>query len=158
MAKPSLDLTAEIVRLEGLAIDGLRNEWRRLYQTSPPKRLSRDILLRGITYRLEELAHGGLSKGTLRKLQSSTRADLSSKRRRRPVSFKAGTRLIREWHGQTHTVIILDDGIEWRGQRYASLSVIARAITGARWSGPRFFGLTSGASDAASSTQVRRPE
>ncbi|CCB66557.1 protein of unknown function [Hyphomicrobium sp. MC1] len=67
-------------------------------------------------------------------------------------------RLIREWHGQTHTVIILDDGVEWRGQRYASLSVVAREITGARWSGPRFFGLTSGASDAASSTQVRRPE
>ena len=75
MAKPPLDISAEIVRLESLAIDALRNEWRRLYQTSPPKRLSRDILLRGITYRLQELAHGGLSKGTLRRLQSSTSED-----------------------------------------------------------------------------------
>jgi len=153
MAKPSLDLKVEIVRLEGLAIDGLRNEWRRLYQTSPPKRLSRDILMRGITYRLQELAHVGLSKGTLRKLRSSTQEDLSSKRRRRPVLFKAGTRLIREWHGQTHTVIILDNGVEWRGQRYASLSVVAREITGARWSGPRFFGLKTSAFDASRSVR-----
>lgn len=153
MAKPPRDLPAEIVRFEGLAIEGLRNEWRRLYQTSPPKRLSRDILLRGITYRLQELAHGGLSKGMLRRLNSSTSEDLSSRRRRQPVSFKAGTRLIREWHGQTHTVVILDDGVEWRGQRYASLSVVAREITGARWSGPRFFGLKIGA--GSRSDQVR---
>lgn len=158
MAKPSLDLAAEIVLLESLAIDALRSEWRRLYQTSPPKRLSRDILLRGITYRLQELAHGGLSKGTLRKLQSSTSEDLLSRSRRRPVSFKAGTRLIREWHGQTHTVVILDDGVEWRGQRYASLSIVAREITGARWSGPRFFGLKTGANAGSSSDQERHPE
>lgn len=99
MAKPSLELSAEVARLESLAVDGLRNEWRHLYQASPPKRLSRDILLRGITYRLQELAHGGLSKGTLRRLQSSTSEDLSSRRRRRAAAFKAGTRLIREWHG-----------------------------------------------------------
>ncbi|MBS0235181.1 MAG: DUF2924 domain-containing protein [Proteobacteria bacterium] len=158
MAKPSLDLSAEIARLESLAIDALRNEWRRLYQTSPPKRLSRDILLRGITYRLQELAHGGLSKSTVRKLQSSTSDCLFSRRRRRAAAFKAGTRLIREWRGQTHTVVILDDGVEWRGQRYASLSIVAREITGARWSGPRFFGLKTGADDASSSSQVRHPE
>jgi hypothetical protein len=158
MAKPSLDLPVEIARLESLAIEGLRNEWRRLYQTSPPKRLSRDILLRGISFRLQEMAHGGLSKGTLRKLQSSTSEDRSSGRRRRAAAFKAGTRLIREWHGQTHTVIILDDGVEWRGQRYASLSIVAREITGARWSGPRFFGLRTGGGDASSLGKRRSPE
>lgn len=158
MAKPPLDLPAEIMRLKSLAIDALRNEWRRLYQTSPPKRLSRDILLRGISYRLQELAHGGLSKDTLRRLKSSMSEDLSSGRRRRTVAFKAGTRLIREWHGQTHTVIILDNGVEWRGQRYASLSIVAREITGARWSGPRFFGVGTGASASSSSGQVRLAE
>jgi hypothetical protein len=158
MAKPSLDLPAEIARLESLAIEGQRNEWRRLYQTSPPKRLSRDILLRGITYRLQEQAHGGLSKGTFRRLQSSTSEDLHSRRCGRPVSYKAGTRLVRDWHGQTHTVVILDDGFEWRGQRYASLSVVAREITGARWSGPRFFGLKTGASTASRSDRARPPE
>jgi hypothetical protein len=158
VGKLSLDLPTEIVRLDGLAIEGLRNEWRRLYQTPPPKRLSRDILLRGIAYRLQEMAHGGLSKGVLRKLKPPNSQSTSSTRRRRPASFKAGTRLVREWHGQTHTVVILDNGVEWRGQRYASLSVVAREITGARWSGPRFFGLKIGASLAASSNQVRHPE
>jgi len=60
---------------------------------------------------------------------------------RRRSSLRPGTRLVREWHGDTHTALIHADGIEWRGQRYRSLSVVARKITGARWSGPRFFGL-----------------
>jgi Protein of unknown function (DUF2924) len=58
-----------------------------------------------------------------------------------PLSLRPGTRLVREWYGVTHTALIHADGIEWRGQRYRSLSVVARKITGARWSGPRFFGL-----------------
>jgi len=72
MSKPALDIGAEITRLDCLSIDSLREEWRRLHQTPPPRRLSRDILLRGITYRLQENAIGGLSKAMLRKLQTST--------------------------------------------------------------------------------------
>ena len=56
---------------------------------------------------------------------------------------KSGTRLVREWNGQTHTVLVHADGVEWRAKRYRSLSVVAREITRAHWSGPRFFGLTS---------------
>jgi hypothetical protein len=56
------------------------------------------------------------------------------------LGYKPGTRLIREWRGQTHEVTVLDEGYEWQGVRYRSLSPIARAITGSRWSGPRFFG------------------
>lgn len=142
MAKPALDIAAEIIRLESLALDRLREEWRRLHQTPPPKRLSRDMLLRGITYKLQENAFGGLSKAILRKLQTSAPTEaLASKKRRPRPSFKPGTRLVREWHGVTHTVVVLADGVEWRGQRYRSLSVVAREITGAHWSGPRFFGL-----------------
>jgi hypothetical protein len=145
MAKAVLDIAVEIARLESLAINELREEWRRLHQTPPPKRLSRDILLRGATYKLQENAFGGLSKATLRKLQGSIAGGLSSAEKCRPrVSFKPGTRLVREWHGVTHTVVILTDGVEWRGQRYRSLSVVAREITGAHWSGPRFFGLKTG--------------
>lgn len=148
MAKPALDVAAEIARLESLAIDQLREEWRRLHQTPSPKRLSRDILLRGITYRLQENVFGGLSKAILRKLQSAGPAEASPGKKRRPrPSFKPGTRLVREWHGVTHTVVILADGVEWRGQRYRSLSVVAREITGAHWSGPRFFGLKARRSD-----------
>jgi hypothetical protein len=148
MAKPILDIAAEIIRLESLAIDQLREEWRRLHQTPPPKRLSRDILLRGITYKMQENAFGGLSKAILRKLQTSTPKEASPAKKRRPrPSFKPGTRLVREWHGVTHTVVILADGVEWRGQRYRSLSVVAREITGAHWSGPRFFGLKADRAD-----------
>lgn len=142
MAKDVLDIAVEIARLEILEIDELREEWRRLHQTPPPKRLSRDILLRGVSYKLQENAFGGFSKGTLRKLHGSTTSGLSSAEKSRPrVSFKPGTRLVREWRGFTHTVVILTNGVEWRGQRYRSLSVVAREITGAHWSGPRFFGL-----------------
>lgn len=148
MAKPALDLAAEVIRLQSLALDRLREEWRRIYQTPPPRRLSRDILLRGITYKMQENAFGGLSKAMLRKLQPSAPTDpLSAKNRRPRPSFKPGTRLVREWHGVTHTVVILADGVEWRGQRYPSLSVVAREITGAHWSGPRFFGLTEARAD-----------
>jgi hypothetical protein len=147
MAKPALDVAAEIIRLESLAVDRLREVWRRLHQTPPPKRLSRDILLRGITYKMQEKAFGGLSKAILRKLQTSAPTEAPSANKRRPRSFKAGMRLVREWHGVTHTVVILADGVEWRGQRYRSLSVVAREITGAHWSGPRFFGLKQARGD-----------
>ena len=145
MAKPALDIAAEIIRLESLALDRLREEWRRLHQTPPPKRLSRSILLRGITYKMQENAFGGLSKAILRKLEPA-KTSPAKKRHPRP-SFKPGTRLVREWHGITHTVVILADGVEWRGQRYRSLSIVAREITGAHWSGPRFFGLKAGRAD-----------
>lgn len=148
MAKPALDIASEIAGLESLTKDDLRAEWRRLIQTPPPKRLSRDILLRGITYKLQENAFGGFPKSILRKLQSAGSAEASpEKQRRRCPSYKPGTRLIREWHGVTHTVVILADGVEWRGRHYRSLSVVAREITGAHWSGPRFFGLTAGQSN-----------
>ncbi len=148
MAKPALDIAAEIIRLENLALDRLRGEWRRLHQTPPPKRLSRDILLRGITYKMQENAFGGLSKAILRKLQTPALSEASPAKKCRPrPSFKPGTRLVREWHGITHTVVILVDGVEWRGQRYRSLSVVAREITGAHWSGPRFFGLNQARAD-----------
>jgi len=148
MAKPTLDIAIEFGRLDSLTIDQLREEWRRLYQTPPPKRLSRDILLRGITYKLQENAFGGLPKSILRKLQSSEPDESPPVPTRRPrLSFKPGTHLVREWHGVTHTVVILANGVEWRGQRYRSLSVVAREITGAHWSGPRFFGITAAPSD-----------
>ena len=148
MAKSAVDISIELARLDSLTILELRQEWRRLHQTPPPMRLSRDILLRGIAYKFQERVLGGLSKSTLRKLQGSGSDGSSFIAKRRPrVSFKPGTRLVREWHGVTHTVVILADGVEWRGRRYRSLSVVARKITGAHWSGPRFFGLKAGAAD-----------
>lgn len=146
-AVPSV--SEEIARLQTLSIGDLREVWRRLHQLPPPKRLSRDLLMRGISYRLQERAFGGLSKATLRRLQLYQPDRLAVERRGHcdASSVKPGTRLVREWHGVTHTVVVLDDGVEWRGKRYRSLSVVAREITGAHWSGPRFFGLTTKRTD-----------
>jgi len=143
MTPASIDIAAEIARLETLTNFDLRAEWRRLHGLQPPRSLSRDLLLRGITYRIQERAFGGLSKSLLRKL---TVSDTSSVQHCSPAPrtlVKPGTRLVREWNGQTHTVLVQAGGVEWRGKRYRSLSVVAREITGAHWSGPRFFGLTS---------------
>ena len=124
-------------------------EWRkRLQQICSGQHQVPQRADRGITDKLQENAFGGLSKAILRKLQTSAPTDaLAAKKRRPRPSFKPGTRLVREWHGVTHTVVILADGVEWRGQRYRSLSVVAREITGAHWSGPRFFGLNGARPD-----------
>ena len=143
MDKAAIDVAKALARLSALTIFELRGEWRRLHRMPPPMRLSRDLLIRGISYKLQERAYGGLSKATARKLERASADPLNrgAAKPAPPISLKPGTRLVREWRGITHMVLIHADGIEWRGQRYPSLSVVAREITGAHWSGPRFFGL-----------------
>jgi hypothetical protein len=121
----------------------LRLEWRRLFRAESP-RLSRDIMMRAIAYRLQEAAMGGASKATQRRLMTLA-AELETGGTIAPppgTKIKPGSRLVREWHGRTHTVCVTDDGFEFQGKTYRSLTKIARHITGAQWSGPRFFGLT----------------
>jgi Protein of unknown function (DUF2924) len=150
MSKSAIDIAQALARLSEMTIFELRGKWQRLYRASPPMRLSRDLLIRGITYKLQERALGGLSASVLRKLaRLNTEADGSKARDPTPpISLKAGTRLVREWRGVTHSVLVHADGIEWNGRRYQSLSVVAQEITGAHWSGPRFFGLRSRASQS----------
>lgn len=131
----------------------LRAEWRRLHRVEPPPRLSRDLLVRGIAYKIQEQAQGGPSAALKRRLrrlaeQIASGADMANGSGSR---LRPGARLVREWRGATHSVIALEYGFEYEGKRYRSLSQIAKAITGAHWSGPRFFGLTKlpGKSDAA---------
>jgi len=137
-------MAARLQALNGMTYDGLRTEWRRLYRAHPPKRVARDLLVLGVAWKIQEQAYGGLGVATKRRLADLATAmeqdgDLA---RSRVARFKPGAKLIREWRGETHTVIVLEDGFEWQGKRWRSLSVIAREITGAHWSGPRFFGLT----------------
>ncbi len=137
---------AVAVKLQALAemnYDSLRAEWRRLYRAPPPKRVSRDLLMLGVGWKVQERAYGGLGAATKRRL-----ADLAKTverngdvTRNRVARLKPGAKLIREWQGEIHTVIVLEDGFEWKGTQWRSLSVIAREITGIHWSGPRFFGL-----------------
>lgn len=124
------------------SLDDLHREWRRLYKSEPPK-ISRDLLTMGLAYRRQEIEHGGLGKATLRKLQTLAKTlQATGKVGPSPgLSVKPGARLIRKWHGRTHTVTVTEDGFEYGGTRYSSLTQIARKITGAHWSGPRFFGL-----------------
>jgi Protein of unknown function (DUF2924) len=129
-------IEAEIARLRLLALDVLRRRWRAVFGRTPPAALSKDLLGRMIAWRLQERAFGGLNRESLGFLDAFTRHDGSSRRRLKP-----GTVLVRDYHGQRHTVTVAADGFEWQGTTYASLSAIARAITGTAWSGPRFFAL-----------------
>ena len=156
MNKAAIDIAQALARLSELTIFELRGEWRRLHRMPPPMRLSRDLLTRGISYKLQERAYGGLSTATARKLEQAD-ADSLSRGSVTPaplISSRPGTRLVREWRGVTHMVLIHADGIEWRGQRYRSLSLVARKITGARWSGPRFFGLRQRPRDSTSTARA----
>ena len=128
--------------LDDASLDELRCEWRRLYRSEPP-RISRDLLIRGVGYRLQEIQNGGLGKSTRRKLKTLAKM-FRTEGRVAPdpgLSLKPGARLVREWHGRTHTVTVAEDGFEYAGTTYPSLTKIAKKITGAHWSGPRFFGL-----------------
>jgi hypothetical protein len=155
MSRSSIEITVELARLSALTIFELRGEWRRLYRTPPPMRFSRDLLTRGITYRLQERSLGGLSNSIICKLQRLNTGSLYGDPRKSapPISLKTGTRLVREWRGVTHSVLVHADGFEWNGKRHRSLTIIAREITGAHWSGPRFFGLRKCAGGSAESAE-----
>jgi hypothetical protein len=146
-----LEVSRRLEALCDLNPDELRKEWRRLYRSQPP-RLSRDLLVRAIAYRIQELRCGGLSKATSRKLAALVQARGSGAETATQGAqrIRAGARLVREWNGRTHTVTVEEEGFTYAGRNYQSLTAIAREITGARWSGPRFFGLAKkrGASDA----------
>ena len=129
-------IEAEIAHLRSLALDALRRHWRVTFGRPLPADLSKDLLGRMIAYRLQERAFGGLDRESLRFLHGLARHGGSPRRRLKP-----GTVLVRDYHGQRHTVTVVSDGFDWQGATYPSLSAIARAITGTAWSGPRFFAL-----------------
>lgn len=132
-----------LARLPMLALDELREEWRHLNKAKASPHLSRDLLVRAVAYRLQELARGGLRPEPQRQLRQITMAlkQTGAARTRLRPQLPSGTRLIREWRGRTYEVVVLDDGFCWQDTRYRSLSALARAITGTPWSGPLFFGV-----------------
>ncbi len=121
----------------------LREHWRNIYRAVPPRRIPRDLLMRAAAYQIQERAYGGLDRKTKRRIRTLARTLETDGRL--PLSsgpdLKPGAKLIREWHGKTYTVTALEEGFEFGEKRYRSLSRIAREITGARWSGMKFFGL-----------------
>jgi hypothetical protein len=144
MAVRQKDVSREALsRLPKLDIRELREEWRRLYKTDASRHLSRELLIRAVAYRMQEVALGGLRpepQRQLRQIAQELKQTGGAAKRFRP-QLKPGTRLMREWQGRTYEVVVLDDGFSWQGTQYRSLSAIARKITGTPWSGPLFFGL-----------------
>jgi hypothetical protein len=140
----SRDLEARIRELADLPRPDLMESWRQLYRAAPPKGISRPLLIRAVAYGMQIKHYGGLKPAVRRQLRKVTDGGSA----RAAVNFKStkivpGMRLIREWNGSSHVVESVDGGFVWNGKRYGSLSAVARAITGARWSGPRVFGLES---------------
>ncbi len=138
------DLEATIRKLASLPRPELTEHWRQLYRTAPPKGISRSLLIRAVAYGMQVKRYGGLRPAVRRQLRKvaaggSARAVANAK----SAKIAPGMRLIREWNGSNHVVEAVDGGFVWNGARYGSLSAVARAITGARWSGPRFLELES---------------
>ena len=136
-------LDSELAALPTLSAQELRVAWHNLRCGDPTAGSSRDLMLREIAYKMQERAHGGLApaiRRRLRALAEEIEANGAEALASVPL-LKPGTRLLREWGGKTHTVIVVDEGFEFQGERHQSLTQIARRITGAHWSGPRFFGL-----------------
>ena len=139
----SLAVDEQIAALAAMVAPELRQLWSCLFDRPPPKYISRVLLRCALAYRVQEEAESGLKKSTLKRLAAPFETDdADASPAPRPASgLRPGTRLVREWHGETYQVTVLDDGFDYQGRHYRSLSEIARAITGARWSGPLFFGL-----------------
>lgn len=142
------ELSAALAGLPNARTAELIRSWTALNGTAPPSCLSRDLLMRGVADALQRKTFGGLPALARRKLEAHARSMKAADEKSAPVlKLKPGSRLVREWRGKTHTVLVLADGFEHQGKRYTSLSRIAEEITGAHWSGPRFFGLNCEGSD-----------
>jgi hypothetical protein len=143
------DLDAEIASLGDLDLESLRRGWRRLTGKPAPLHLTRGLLIRLIAYRLQEQAYGGVDRETRRILGAIAREQkgrggkgksaVPPRPELRPLL--PGTHLVREHDGVLHRVMVLEAGFAWNGTIHGSLSEVARAITGTRWNGHRFFGL-----------------
>lgn len=143
---PHLDQTvlSRLAAMKALSVKELKAEWEKLIGTAAPNN-SRAFLELRIAYRIQELSYGGPDRETRRMLDLLADEVEGHNRRKHQIADPrnpvVGTKLIREWDGVEHTIIVLKDGFDWKGRRFKSLSALAREITGTRWNGYRFFGL-----------------
>lgn len=167
------EVERDIIALDALETKALQARWVQVYGKEPPSRIRAGLLRLGISYRLQEKAFGGLKPQTvryLRKLAVELRAERASKQAgsdgtdapaphwpAERTSLSPGTQLMREWNGSTEVVDVVTDGYTWRGDSYRTLSAVAVAITGTKWSGPKFFGLTGAAKVRPRDEEKTRP-
>jgi len=135
---------ARVAALKVMSTPKLKEQWQALFDTPPPP-YNRHFLESRLAYRIQELAYGGLKPETVRRLEQLGEqldgGNIAVRKVRDSDQPIAGTRLLRAYQGIEHTVTVMQDGYEWQGRPYKSLSAIARAITGTRWNGLVFFGL-----------------
>ena len=144
MTRRSIDhetIEAEIDRIRSLGLDELRALWRTTLRSSAPPAFTKDLMARFICWHIQEQALGGLDPDTAKRLERIARGKKPEAHQR----LKPGTVLVREYKGERHTVTVVPGGYVWRDATYASLTAIARDITGTAWNGPRFFGMRAGA-------------
>lgn len=149
--------SSELAAIAMMTYSELHFAWRRHYRSVPPKKISRDILQLGIAWKIQESRLGGLSVSIKRQIAGLARTmkAKSGLAKPRAVSPKPGARFLRAWEGVTHEVMVVEDGFLWAGKTWASLSAIAREMTGTRWSGPRFFGLIATTESNASEQKAK---
>jgi hypothetical protein len=139
------DLLRQVAELPKKTSADLRLMWKDLYDSNPPP-YNKHFLVKRLAYRLQELAYGGLSPSVEEQLERMGKDEKNIDRHFTNQQAKegrllAGTRLIREWKGVDHCCIVLDEGFEYQGRRFKSLSAVARTVTGTRWNGLKFWGL-----------------
>ena len=144
------DLAQLLMKLPALDKPELVAIWKQSFQTEPNCQWRKNLLLPLLSYKLQEQAFAGLGSNASRQLRQLARdvakgSDIKAPNARR---LKPGTRLARSWKGHVHVVHVLEDGFDYKGAKYTSLSEVARLITGTRWSGPLFFGLKPSQADA----------
>ena len=140
--KASLD--QQLASLPKLSTADLRQLWPQYFKSEPSPGMRRFSLIRFLAYRMQEQAYGAISDRSQRRLhQLAVSSSGAPAKKPIPIRTSPGTRLVRQWQGQTHLVRVEREGYEYRGSRYKSLSEIARLITGTQWSGPLFFGIKS---------------
>jgi hypothetical protein len=141
------ELEDEIARLHDVDLPSLRARWRTVFRRKAPEPLPRHLLFRILAYRLQAERLGELDKETVRLLDriawgnGGNRPSSLLGKQSRFERLQPGSTLVRECNGTRQRVEVLDKGFAWNGKTYRSLSAVAFAITGTRWSGPRFFGL-----------------
>ena len=144
----SEEIAPQIAKLSLLHVDDLRIEWTHVFGSEPPKNVQREYLLRALAHELQCAKFVGLSTALLRDLKKLAGGDAAAKSPDPTRTFQPGARMLREWKGAVHEVEVVEDGFVYRAKTYKSLSVIARQITGTRWSGPKFFGIKQSQSEA----------
>lgn len=140
----------QLKALPGMSRKDLQSLWAKLFGNPSSPALRRENIVPILAYRLQEKAFGGLKPSVAKRLRALLDAERDGAKKPTPsVRLRPGTRIVREWQGQLHEVSTLADGYEYKGQTWRSLSEIARAITGTRWSGPAFFGVKRGREETA---------